>query len=161
MSDLATKKPRGGKRFSADNQPSNRRGKDRFKLLVEALERRGDSLETFYDKVVEMAMTDRADGAAMQSAMIRELLVRCHPIPKQTAPMITFEYPEAGTPVEKVDAIIKGVALGEIPSDIGKQIVDIVKVGIDVQEVTELMERVAKLEKMLSGGGVNVQSADE
>lgn len=155
MSELATKKPRGGKRFSADNQPSNRRGKDRFKLLVEALERRGDSLETFYDKVVEMAMTDRADGAAMQSAMIRELLVRCHPIPKQTAPMITFEYPSAGTPVEKIDSIIMGVSNGEIPADIAKQIVDIIKAGIDAQETTEILERLNKLEAMLNGKADN------
>lgn len=152
MTENQQKKPRGGRKFTSEHQPTVRRGKDKFKLLIEALERKGHTIEDFYDKVVELAMTDKADGAAMQSAMIRELLIRCHPIPKQTAPMITFVYPSDGSPVEKIDAIIDGVSNGEIPADIATQIVSIIKIGIDVQETTELMDRVAKLEALLSGG---------
>lgn len=143
-----------GTQFSADRQPKNRRGKSKSTLIEEALKRKSLSVEDFYDKVLASAL-----GGEVQ--MMKEVLIRLHPTSKQTAPLINFQYPENGTPVEKIDSIITAVSAGEIPPDIGKQVVDIIKIGIDVQEVTELMERVAKLEKMLSGGGANVQSPDE
>lgn len=143
-----------GTQFSADRQPNNRRGKSKSTLIEEALKRKSLTIEDFYDKIISQAL-----GGEVQ--LMKEVLIRLHPTSKQTAPLINFQYPENGTPVEKIEAIIKAVSTGEIPPDIGKQVVDIIKIGIDVQEVTELMERVANLEKMLSGGGVNVQSPDE
>lgn len=140
--------------FSADRQPKNRRGKSKSTLIEEALKRKSLSVDEFYDNLLTQALGGEV-------SLMREVLIRLHPASKQTAPLINFQYPENGTPVEKIDSIIHAVSSGEIPSDIGKQVVDIIKIGIDVQEVTELMERVAKLEKMLSGGGANVQSADE
>lgn len=143
-----------GTQFSADRQPKNRRGKSKSTLIEEALKRKSLSVDEFYDNLLTQALGGEV-------SLMREVLIRLHPTSKQTAPLINFQYPENGTPVEKIDSIIRAVSSGEIPSDIGKQVVDIIKIGIDVQEVTELMERVAKLEKMLSGGGANVQSADE
>lgn len=140
--------------FSADRQPKNRRGKSKSTLIEEALKRKSLSVDEFYDNLLTQALGGEV-------SLMREVLIRLHPTSKQTAPLINFQYPENGTPVEKIDSIIHAVSSGEIPSDIGKQVVDIIKIGIDVQEVTELMERVSKLEKMISGGGANVQSADE
>ena len=61
------------KLFSKENQPQNKRGKDKRKLLVEALERKGFSEEKLYDTIVEMAMIER------DTAMMKELIVRFSP----------------------------------------------------------------------------------
>lgn len=131
------------KLFSSENQPPNKRGKDKRKLLVEALERKGYTEETLYDTIVEMAITDR------DTAMMKELIVRFSPLPKPVAPVFEVDFPDDGTPVEKIDAVIRGIANGIIPADIGKMFAEVIKTGLDVQEVTELAVRLERLEKLL------------
>jgi len=131
------------KLFSSENQPPNKRGKDKRKLLVEALERKGYTEETLYDTIVEMAITER------DTAMMKELIVRFSPLPKPVAPVFEVDFPDDGTPVEKIDAVIRGIANGIIPADIGKMFADVIKTGLDVAEVTELAARLERLEKLL------------
>lgn len=131
------------KLFSSENQPPNKRGKDKRKLLVEALERKGYTEETLYDTIVEMAITDR------DTAMMKELIVRFSPLPKPVAPVFEVDFPDDGTPVEKIDAVIRGIASGIIPADIGKMFAEVIKTGLDVQEVTELAQRLERLEELL------------
>lgn len=131
------------KLFSSDNQPPNKRGKDKRKMLVEALERAGHTEETLYDTIVSMAINQR------DTAMMKELIVRFSPLPKPVAPVFEVDFPEDGTPVEKIDAVIKGIASGIIPADIGKMFAEVIKTGLDVAEVTELAARLERLEKML------------
>lgn len=52
-------------------------------------------------------------------------------------------------PVEKIDAVIRGIASGIIPADIGKMFAEVIKTGLDVAEVTELAARLERLEKLL------------
>ena len=129
--------------FTADNQPKNRRGRDKRQLLIDALKRKGYDEETLYDTIVEMAITDR------DTAMMKELIVRFSPLPKPVAPVFEVDFPDDGTPVEKIDAVIRGIASGIIPADIGKMFAEVIKTGIDVQEVTELAQRLERLEKLL------------
>lgn len=129
--------------FTADNQPKNRRGKDKRKLLVDALERKGYTEETLYDTIVDMAITER------DTAMMKELIVRFSPLPKPVAPVFEVDFPDDGTPVQKIDAVIRGIAGGVIPADIGKMFAEVIKTGLDVAEVTELAARLERLEKLL------------
>ena len=129
------------KLFSSENQPPNKRGKDKRKLLIEALERKGFTEETLYDTIVDMAINQR------DTAMMKELIVRFSPLPKPVAPV--FDFPDDGTPVEKIDAVISGIASGIIPADIGKMFAEVIKTGLDVAEVTELAARLERLEKLL------------
>lgn len=131
-------------KFSATNQPTTRRDKTRLNRLKDALKRKGHTEEDFYDKIVEIAY-EREDVN-----MLREVLIRFYPIPKSVAPDIKFEYPSEGTPIEKVNAVIQGVADGDIPTDLGKLITDMIKTACDVHESTELAERLEKLESMLA-----------
>lgn len=133
------------KLFSSENQPPNKRGKDKRKLLVEALERKGYTEETLYDTIVEMAITDR------DTAMMKELIVRFSPLPKPVAPLFEVDFPDDGTPVDKIDAVIRGIANGIIPADIGKMFAEVIKTGLDVAEVTELAQRLERLERLLEG----------
>lgn len=131
------------KLFSSENQPPNKRGKDKRKLLVEALERKGFSEEKLYDTIIEMAIIER------DTAMMKELIVRFSPLPKPVAPVFEVDFPDEGTPVEKIDAVIKGIASGIIPADIGKMFAEVIKTGLDVAEVTELAARLERLENLL------------
>nr|UVN09980.1 MAG: hypothetical protein [Bacteriophage sp.] len=131
------------KLFSSENQPPNKRGKDKRKLLIEALERKGFTEETLYDTIVDMAINQR------DTAMMKELIVRFSPLPKPVAPMFEVDFPDGGTPVEKIDAVIRGIASGIIPADIGKMFAEVIKTGLDVAEVTELAARLERLEKLL------------
>ena len=87
------------KLFSSENQPPNKRGKDKRKLLIEALERKGFTEETLYDTIVDMAINQR------DTAMMKELIVRFSPLPKPVAPVFEVDFPDDGTPVEKNDAV--------------------------------------------------------
>lgn len=131
------------KLFSSENQPPNKRGKDKRKLLIEALERKGFTEETLYDTIVDMAINQR------DTAMMKELIVRFSPLPKPVAPVFEVDFPEDGTPVEKIDAVIRGIASGIIPADIGKMFAEVIKTGLDVAEVTELAARLERLENLL------------
>lgn len=131
------------KLFSSENQPPNKRGKDKRKLLIEALERKGFTEETLYDTIVDMAINQR------DTAMMKELIVRFSPLPKPVAPVFEVDFPDEGTPVDKIDAVIRGIASGIIPADIGKMFAEVIKTGLDVAEVTELAARLERLEKLL------------
>ena len=131
------------KLFSSENQPPNKRGKDKRKLLIEALERKGFTEETLYDTIVDMAINQR------DTAMMKELIVRFSPLPKPVAPVFEVDFPDDGTPVEKIDAVIRGIASGIIPADIGKMFAEVIKTGLDVAEVTELAARLERLEKFM------------
>lgn len=134
-------------KFSSDNQPKGRGESYRTKLLAALKQYRNDmDEETFLKEYISKAFAE--DGAAM----LREIFIRISPVPKSVAPNVEFHFPDKGSPVEKIDSIIKAVSIGSIPADIAQMIVSIIKIGIDVQETTELMERVAKLEALLSGG---------
>lgn len=129
--------------FTKDNQPKNRRGKDKRQLMIEALERKGYTEESLYDTIVEMAITER------DTAMMKELIIRFSPLPKPVAPVFEIDFPDDGTPVQKIDAVIRGIASGVIPADIGKMFAEVIKTGLDVQEVTELAIRLERLERLL------------
>ncbi len=129
--------------FNSENQPKNRRGKDKRQLLIAALERQGFSEDALYDKIVNMAVREG------DSAMMKELIVRFSPLPKPVAPTFEVDFPDEGTAVEKIDAVIRGIATGVIPADLGKTFAEVVRVGLDVREVTELAARLERLEKLL------------
>ena len=127
--------------FSAENQPENRRGRAKYNKLMDALIAKGYSEKQFYERVVDAAMSENGNN------MLREVLMRFCPAPKPSAQAITFDFPADGTPVQKIDSIISGVANGSIPADLGKLVVDMVKASLDVEELTELSARLEKIEE--------------
>jgi hypothetical protein len=127
--------------FTSDMQPENKRGRGKYNKLMDALKLRGYTEEQFYGRVIDVAMSE---GGAN---MMREVLTRFCPASKPSSQPVVFDFPEGGTPVQKIDSIISGVASGAIPADIGKLVVDMVKASLDVEEVTELAARLEKLEE--------------
>lgn len=135
-------------KFSSTNQPPPR-GKSYRAILLEALKATDSPMSEleFVTYYINQAMTSDDSG------MLREIFLRLNPIPKPVAPPIEFDFPADGSPVDKMDAIIKGVSLGLVPADIGKMMAEIIKAGLDIKEVTELAERLERLEKLMEMQG--------
>ena len=130
--------------FSKESQPVNKRGRTKYNKLLEALEGAGFSEQKFYEHIVNVAMNDG------DTVILKEVLTRFCPASKPSAQEIHFEFPKDGTPVQKIDSVITGVADGEIPADLGKLVVDMIKTSLDVEEITELAQRLEKLEEMIA-----------
>ena len=135
-------------RFSADRQPTRRRGKDQRTKILEAIKEQTKLNEKgFYKKVAERALTDG------DTLMMKELLSRVAPAAKPVAPSVQFDFPENGTPVEQVDAVLRAVAAGKVSPDVGQQLVAIIRGKLDVLELSELADRLAAVEKALEAQG--------
>ena len=151
--------------FSSDNQPKERgrRGKDKRTLLLESLmavvnvDDAGDYKEVVSDKdeaerMFNMQLVRRAlnvrDSASAQ--LMKEVLDRLYPTSKATLPAIEFPFRENGSASEKIEDVQKAVAEGTLPVDMGNTMVNMIVAGIKVFEVTELAERMARIEEMLA-----------
>ncbi|MGN8062788.1 hypothetical protein ACTJK4_14110 [Ralstonia sp. 22111] len=140
MSNVAT-------RFSADRQPARRRGKEMRTKILEAIKEETKLNEKgFYKAVAKKALSE---GDTM---MMKELLTRVAPAAKPVAPAVQFDFPENGTPVEQVDAVLRAVAAGKVSPDVGQQLVAMIRGKLDVLEISELADRLAAIEAQLAEG---------
>ena len=112
-------------KFSSANQPPPR-GKSYRTVLLEALRAANTPMNEieFVTYYINRAMTCED---AQATGMLREIFLRLNPIPKPVAPPVEFDF----------------------PADIGKMMADILKAGLDIEEVTELAQRLERLEKLL------------
>lgn len=131
--------------FSKDRQPAKRRGKDLRTKILEAIKKEAQLNEqAFYQEVAKRAITDK------DVVLMKELLMRVAPVAKPVAPDVKFDFPENGTPVEQVDAIMKAVSLGKVPADVGQLLVQMIRSKLDVLEISELADRLAAIEAQLA-----------
>ncbi|WKZ84181.1 hypothetical protein N5B55_10325 [Ralstonia pickettii] len=134
-------------RFSAARQPARRRGKELRTKILEAIKEETKMNEKgFYKAVAKKAISDG------DTVMMKELLTRVAPAAKPVAPTVQFDFPEGGTPVEQVDAIVRAVAGGKVSPDVGQQLVAMIRGKLDVLEISELADRLAKIEAQLAEG---------
>jgi len=140
--------PNPTNKFSSTRQPPVK-VKNHRTILLEALKAANKPMTEieFVTHYINEAMQAEP---AQASSMLREIFLRINPIPKPVAPVIEFEFPSDGTAVDKVNAIVAGVACGNVPADIGKMMADIIKTGLDIEETTDLAQRLEKLEALLA-----------
>lgn len=146
--------------FSAENQPKNRGrkpGPDKRTMILDSIKRlipedkEGVEAEQFfYDLLVRRALTyaDKDSGT-----LLKELYSRLAPPDKNTLPAIEFPMRENGSPSEKIEDVQNAVAAGILPVDMANTMVSMIVAGIKVFEVTEMAERLARIEEMLNGEG--------
>jgi len=138
---------KGKKGFQKGNKEHEKaaRGKNKRTLILEALERQGQTQEGFYDLLVQRALNPE------DSFAFAELWKRFHPIEKSTFPTYEFTFPENGTKLEKADAIIDAIGGGIIPIDAGKMLMDIIKDASAIEEIDDLAERLRIIEEWKEG----------
>lgn len=93
---------------------------------------------------IARVVTDAAKEGDLQAASL--VLSRIAPALRPEAQPIQFAFdPEAST-AKQVEAILAAMASGEVPVDLGKQLIDAVKALADVRAVEDLEGRIAALE---------------
>lgn len=147
--------------FSADNQPKTRGrkpgSKDKRTLILDAIRRAipedkegVEAEEFFYDMLVRRAL-NMSDKDSAQ--LLKEVYARLAPPDKATLPTVEFPFREDGSAADKIEDIQSAVAAGILPVDMGNTMVSMIVAGIKVFEVTEMAERLARIEEMLNGEG--------
>ena len=133
--------------FDKEIQPAGRkpRGKSERNKILEAMKRAGQDEDGFYDLLVTKA-TNPEDNFTF-----KELLSRLSPIPKAVTPLVTFDFPKDAKPHVQASYVLDAVSSGIIPSDIGNMFIQSIKSMIDIEEYTDLKERIEKLEAVLNG----------
>lgn len=133
--------------FDSSNQPKERkgRGKSERTKILDAMKRFGKTEEGFYDLLMEKAFNPE------DNFTFKELLNRMSPMPKAVNPLYNFDLPKESKPHEKAAFVLDAISTGVIPSDVGNICIQAIKAMIDIEEYTDLKERIEKLEKALSG----------
>ena len=130
--------------FDANNQPVNRKSGPNIKAkIIAALGRRDMSENEFLDLLIEKAVTE--GGVCLQ-----EVLKRYSPITKSTYEAIVIEdWPKDGTPIEKAQVVLDGMACGDIPADLGSSMIESISKSLGIEEITDLAKRLEAIEKLL------------
>ncbi len=131
-------------KFTADNQPKRKpRGKSEKTKFIDALKRKARTEDQFYELCIERAF-DPDDNFAF-----KEILARLSPLSKAVAPTIEFDFPAGAKPHVQAQAIIRGIAEGIIPPDLGGQLITSISSMLKIQEVTDIDERLKIMESQL------------
>jgi hypothetical protein len=135
--------------FTAENQPKGRppRGVGWRRKILEAFERAGKTEDQFIEYIINRAFDPKDE---LSPRMLELLVNRLAPLNRSVFPLYKIDIPADATPADRIDAIIKAVANEELPADVANMLVAMIKVGIDVREVTELAERLEALEKLIA-----------
>ena len=146
--------------FTTDNQPKGRGRSFKTKLL-DVIRNEGllevgpaasdDAAENAYLKHLATRAFDKDD--AQSATLLKELLSKSYPGLKSTLPNINFELPPNSTPMQKANAILDAVSTGVIPPDVGALLVQAAKYTIDIEQATELKDRMDKIEIALGING--------
>ena len=129
--------------FSKDKQPSKGRGKSERTKILDAMERKGQTEDGFYDLLVERAVNPE------DNFTFKELLLRLSPVPKAVSPLYEFPFDISGNPHEQALQIVDAISNGKLPSDVGNIIITSISSMLKIQEVTDIDERLKKMESQI------------
>lgn len=129
--------------FSKDKQPKARkpRGKSERTKILESFKRCTRTEDQFYDLLTEKAFNPEDQFS------FKELLGRMSPMPKAVAPFVNFEFDPEANLHEQSGQVLEAIAKGELPPDIGSQILNGISSMVRVKEVTDIDERLKVMEK--------------
>ena len=129
--------------FNGANKPAPRGKSVRTKIL-DAMKANESSEEDFYEKLVARALNPG------DSFALREVLSRIAPIKKAVMPNVEFDFDVNTSPAKQVAQLLDSASKGEIPPDIANTFIQSVKAAVDIEEATDLKERIESLEKLLN-----------
>jgi len=149
--------------IDSDNRKSlPARGKGKKSLMLDAIKDVCGSEQEFLKQVISIGMggvtkisspdeDDEFEYKQPNTMLLNMVLNRIEPPLKAIAPMVEFDFNPDAKPHEQANQILKAVSNSQIAPDIGQMFVGSIKSMIDIEEYTDLKERIEKLEKALSG----------
>tara|TARA_R110000764_G_scaffold224300_1_gene313414 strand:- start:211 stop:633 length:423 start_codon:yes stop_codon:yes gene_type:complete len=128
------------------------RGKGKNTLMLEAIRAEmGDKVgeHEFLRKVIRVGLGQ--DGEDPNPTLLTLVVSRITPPLKSTTELVDFDFDKTAKPHEQAAQVLHAVSNGDIPADIGIMFVSAIKSMIDIEEYTDLKERIEKLEATLNG----------
>jgi hypothetical protein len=95
------------------------------------------------DKVVSKVIESALNGDMQAAALV---IARITPSLKATAERVRFEFDATAPMTTQVQAVLQGIADGEVPTDIGKQIIESIAALAGIKQMDELEQRLAAWE---------------
>jgi hypothetical protein len=132
-----------------DNLPP--RGKGKKSMMLAAIREVCGSEQEFLAHVVKAGIGDMHNDIAPNPTLLTLALNRIEPPLKAIAPMVEFDFDPKAKPHEQASQILKAVSNSYIAPDIGQMFIASIKSMIDIEEYTDLKNRIEKLEKVLAG----------
>jgi len=146
---MANKTPNSTTLKKGDNLPP--RGKGKKSLMLEAIRAVCKTEQAFLEQVVTIGLGDVLNEVAPNPTLLTLALNRIEPPLKAISPMVEFDFEPDSKPHEQAAQVLKAVSNSNIAPDIGQMLISSIKNTIEIEEYTDLKERIEKLEKALSG----------
>lgn len=133
--------------FSPEYQPEKKpRGKGWRTKILDALQEEGKSEDDFIRYVLSRAFNP---DDPLSGKLLELVINRLSPMQKAVMPTYGFKWEDGLTPAQKVDRIIDAVANEELPADVANMLVGMIKDGLIIMDITELADRLERVEKLL------------
>lgn len=100
-------------------------------------------LEGDADKVLRVVIDAALEGNIAAAALV---LSRIAPPMKAQAEKVNFDFDATASMTEQVQAVLQGIADGDVSPDVGKQIIEAVATLAGIKQIDELEQRLAALE---------------
>lgn len=146
---MATRKPTSTTLKKGDVLPP--RGKGKKSLMLDAIRDVCGNEQDFLKQVVAIGLGDGKESLP-NPALLTLVLNRIEPPLKAIAPLVDFEFKADDKPHKQAADVLNAMASGKIPSDIGNVFIQSIKSMIDIEEYTDLKERLISIEQSL---GIN------
>lgn len=152
--------PKEDTQFSSTNQPK-KRGKGKKSLMLDAIRSVCGDEKEFLEQVVSIGLggavvtgkddegEDIIEHKSPNPVLLNLVLNRIEPPLKATSPTVNFEFNEKDKPHEQAAQVLSAMASGGLAPDIGNMFVQSIKAMIDIEEHTDLKERIQALEEKL------------
>jgi hypothetical protein len=144
------------------------RGKGKKSLMLEAIKSVCGNEQDFLKKVViiglggwtqpeqteEQKQDEEQPEPVFQNpnpVLLTLVMNRIEPPLKSISPMVNFDFDPDAKPHEQASQVLQAVANSQIAPDIGQMFVSSIKSMIDIEEYTDLKDRIEKLEAALDG----------
>lgn len=108
---------------------------------------RDEAEEVFFRHIAERAFMGEHDKDS--GTLLKLLADKGWASMKPVMGCVEFDFNPEATPADQARQVLKAVSEGAIPPDIGNQFVQNIASMLKVEEVTELRERLEKIEAML------------
>ena len=142
--------------FDSNNQPEmddrKPRGKGKKTLMLDAIRASvaGGEAE-FLQEVVTIALgKSGGEDAKPNPQLLTLVLQRIEPPLKSTMPLIEFDFDENAVPSVQAGQVMKAVSEGIIAPDVGQLFISSIASMLKIEEVTELKDRLDKIEEALN-----------
>ncbi|NKB39486.1 MAG: hypothetical protein GKR86_00240 [Ilumatobacter sp.] len=123
-----------------------KRGKHKRTLMLEAIRAECEGGEEAYLRKVVRASVGNGKDQKPCAQLMQYVMQRIEPLTKNVMPVVNFKYNPKGDPIEQIDSILKEIASGDMPADIGNVIVSMIQTRMKIKEICEFEDRLKQLE---------------